>query len=137
MPLLDLTRQRRNLARIAPLLRLDHQKNVVLRSLPESVRDRIDMTESSGDAGQAARLIGMALRLRLDTSQDAEYRALAARYESSVSFRRLTAEIAAGLGLTVSGMRGDPERGKLVVRPSGPGQSVHRPGADFTDSARG
>jgi hypothetical protein len=90
-----------------------------------------------GDAGQAARLIGMALRLKLDTFQDADYRALAARYEASGAFRRLTAEIAAGLGLTVTGMLGDAERGKLVVRPSGPDSPFAALAADFTDASRG
>lgn len=90
-----------------------------------------------GEAGQAARLIGMALQLKLDTSQDAEYRVLAARYESSSTFRRLAAEIAAGLGLTVTGMLGDAERGKLVVRPSGPDSPFVALAADFTDASRG
>jgi len=90
-----------------------------------------------GDAGQAARLIGLALRLRLDTSQDADYRALAARYEASGAFRQLAAEIAAGLGLTVTGMLGEAERGKLVVRPSGPESPFAALAADFTDASRG
>lgn len=90
-----------------------------------------------GDAGMAARLIGMALRLKLDTSQDADYRTLAARYESSGAFRRLVVEIATGLGLTVTGILGDAGRGKLVVRPSGPDSPFTALAADFADASRG
>ncbi len=46
MRLPDLTRQQRNMARLAPLMRLDHQKNVVLRAVPEGVRDRIDLKQA-------------------------------------------------------------------------------------------
>ncbi|MBV8455018.1 MAG: hypothetical protein JO122_00190 [Acetobacteraceae bacterium] len=95
------------------------------------------METTYGDAGQAGRLIGLALQLRLDTSQDSDYRALAARYQSSAAFRQLAGEIAAGLGLTVTGMLGDAQRGKLVVRPSGPDSPFAALAADFTDSSRG
>ncbi len=90
-----------------------------------------------GDAGQAARLIGKALHLRLDSSQDEDYRVLAARYEASAGFRRLVAEIAAGLGLIVTGMLGSAERGKLVVRPSTADSPFAALAADFSDAARG
>lgn len=46
MALPDLTRQQRNMARLAPLMRLDHQKNVALRSVPEAVRERLDMKQA-------------------------------------------------------------------------------------------
>ena len=46
MQLPDLTRQQRNMARLAPLMRLDQQKNIALRSVPEAVRDRIDMKQA-------------------------------------------------------------------------------------------
>jgi hypothetical protein len=89
------------------------------------------------DAGQAARLIGMGLRLKLDTSLDAEYRTLVARYEASGAFRRLVAEIAIGLGLTVTGVLGDAERGKFVLRPSAPDSPFTALAADFADASRG
>lgn len=46
MRLPDLTRQQRNMARLAPLMRLDQQKNVALRSVPQAVRDRIDVKQA-------------------------------------------------------------------------------------------
>jgi len=46
MQLPDVTRQQRNMARLAPLMRLDQQKNTALRSVPEAVRDRIDMKQA-------------------------------------------------------------------------------------------
>lgn len=46
MKLPDLTRQQRNMARLAPLMRLDQQKNIALRSIPESVRDRVDLKQA-------------------------------------------------------------------------------------------
>lgn len=46
MRLPDLTRQQRNMARLAPLMKLDQQKNVVLRSLPDAVRERIDLKQA-------------------------------------------------------------------------------------------
>jgi hypothetical protein len=46
MRLPDLTRQQRNMARLTPLMRLDQQKNIVLRSVPEAVRDRIDLKQA-------------------------------------------------------------------------------------------
>lgn len=95
------------------------------------------MSLQEGDAGKAARLVGMALRITLDTSRDAEYRALASRYEASGAFRHLVAEVAAGLGLTVTGVLGDAERGKLVVRPSGPDSPFAALASDFSDASRG
>lgn len=95
------------------------------------------MSVTEGDAGQAARLVGLALRIKLDTSRDDEYRVLASRYEASGAFRRLVEEIAVGLGLTVTGMLGDAERGKLVVRPSGPDSPFAALAADFSDASRG
>lgn len=93
--------------------------------------------DDARDAGDAARLIGLALRLGLDTGQDGDYRALVARYEASAGFRRLVAAIATGLGLEVTGVLGDAARGKLVVRPSGPDSPFTALAADFTDAARG
>lgn len=95
------------------------------------------MDAEAGDAGAAARLIGLGLRLRLDTAQDGDYRNLVARYESSGAFRRLVAEIATGLGLEVTGVLGDAARGKLVLRPAGPNSPFAALAADFTDAARG
>jgi hypothetical protein len=46
MPLPDLTRQQRNMARLAPLMRLDQQKNIALRAVPETIRERIDMKQA-------------------------------------------------------------------------------------------
>lgn len=46
MKLPDLTRQQRNIARLAPLMRLDQQKNTALRSIPQSVRDRVDLKQA-------------------------------------------------------------------------------------------
>lgn len=46
MQLPDLTRQQRNMARLAPLMRLDQQKNVALRTVPDEVRDRIDLKQA-------------------------------------------------------------------------------------------
>ncbi|MFP4002300.1 MAG: hypothetical protein ACLFV8_00890 [Alphaproteobacteria bacterium] len=42
----DLTRQQRNLARLSELFRLEHDKNVVLKSLSEEIRQRIDMKQA-------------------------------------------------------------------------------------------
>lgn len=96
------------------------------------------MTDAEPDAaGQAARLIGLALHLKLDTSQNTDYRNLVARYEASGAFRRLVADIAAGLELEVTGILGDAARGKLVVRPAGPDSPFAALAADFTDASRG
>lgn len=46
MRLPDLTRQQRNMARLAPLMRLDQHKNTALRSVPEAVRARIDLKQA-------------------------------------------------------------------------------------------
>lgn len=93
--------------------------------------------DAGGAAGAAAQLIGFGLRLRLDSTQDGDYRTLVARYESSGSFRRLVAEIATGLGLEVTGVLGDAARGKLVLRPSSPTSPFAALAADFTDASRG
>ncbi|MCW2241764.1 hypothetical protein [Azospirillum canadense] len=97
----------------------------------------LGMDVEGSDAGAAARLIGLGLRLKLDTAQDGDYRELVARYESSGAFRRLVAEIATGLGLEVTGVLGDAARGKLVLRPSGPNSPFTALAADFSDAARG
>jgi hypothetical protein len=46
MRLPDLTRQQRNMARLAPLMRLDQYKNTALRAVPETVRDRVDLKQA-------------------------------------------------------------------------------------------
>ncbi|MCW2241765.1 hypothetical protein [Azospirillum canadense] len=46
MSLPDLTRQQRNMARLAPLMKLDQQKNTVLRTIPETVRAQVDLKQA-------------------------------------------------------------------------------------------
>lgn len=53
------------------------------------------------DAGDAARLVGFALRPKLAQGADPDYAALCGRYRVDTEFRELVAAIADGLGLVV------------------------------------